>query len=230
VIEKYAIYSDVDQMVSYFGLETLEELSANYNTYPTQKLPVIKAAGQLDYHYWGLPPGAAKNKSLSKRLFNLEVSDIQNRPVYQKQFKSRRCLIPCNGFFLWKTIGKKKKSAHFFRLPETPLFAIAGIWDDYEDIDGNSSLTFNMIVRDSDENLQEFSDVSPLIIPVNLFEEWLSNEAEYLKILESANSLENPLFVSHFVSPMIKDTNINKKTLVEPIRPTDQFGNYTLFS
>ena len=40
----------------------------------------------------------------------------------------RRCIVPTDGFYEWRTEGKRKLPVHF-RLKDRSLFAFAGIWD-----------------------------------------------------------------------------------------------------
>src|ERR1017187_984598 len=63
-----------------------------------------------------------------------------NQPTYLPAFgdalKSRRCLIPADGFYEWAKTGKGKQP-YCFEVNEGELFAFAGLWDRWKDPSGN---------------------------------------------------------------------------------------------
>jgi len=59
----------------------------------------------------------------SKRIFNAAGETVAVKPTFRDSFKSRRCLIPADGFYEWP--NKQPMLIHF---PDDRLFCFAGLW------------------------------------------------------------------------------------------------------
>ncbi|PGH37523.1 MAG: hypothetical protein CRN43_20670 [Candidatus Nephrothrix sp. EaCA] len=78
----------------------------------------------LSYFYWGGTPVLARN--LAERAINIRGELPEEKPVFKKKIKRRRCLIPSDGFYCWKKIGKRQAIPWRFAMPDNSLFSIAG--------------------------------------------------------------------------------------------------------
>lgn len=103
---------------------------ARYNIAPTQPILTVRFNPEtkersLDLLRWGLVPHWAKDLSFGARCINARVETVSTSPAFRDAFKSRRCLIPANGFYEWKKTGTTKTP--YAIVPEgEPLFAFAG--------------------------------------------------------------------------------------------------------
>lgn len=87
--------------------ETQFELQ--YNAAPMQKLPVIVGNPRsVEWFRWGLIPAWAKDASIGNKLINARSETILEKPSFRSAFKSRRCIVPSNGFYEWQSVGKSK--------------------------------------------------------------------------------------------------------------------------
>ncbi|WP_232299964.1 SOS response-associated peptidase [Colwellia sp. MT41] len=76
---------------------------------------------QLDAN-WGMQP------SWSKRLLiNAQSETVLTKNTFKVAIKTHRCLIPCSGWYEWRTEGGKKQKYLFSHVNEEP-FLMAGIW------------------------------------------------------------------------------------------------------
>lgn len=230
--DRYTIFSDRDKIESSFKASVPESYRPNYNAAPTQLLPVItmNTPGAVQFYHWGLPDQMAHNKEISPKLFNLPVNNVLSRPVYKKLFDTNRCIILSNGFYLWKRVGKKKMVPYFCYIENYDLFAIGGIWDKYEDLDGNSKCIFNMITTEAKNNVMSYKDDLPLILTLDKVNLWLAENTPAEELQMILNEKVTRELSLHSVNPKIADFEINNKDLIKPTLPADQFGNYTLFS
>jgi putative SOS response-associated peptidase YedK len=48
--------------------------------------------------------------------------------MFADSFRLRRCIIPADGFYEWRTVNKKKMPVHL-RLKSGEPFGFAGVWD-----------------------------------------------------------------------------------------------------
>src|SRR5260370_39914675 len=67
-------------------------------------------AGQrsLDALQWGSIPHWAKDPKIAHKTINAQVETVDTAPSYSQPFEKRRCLIPANGFYEWRTSGGMK--------------------------------------------------------------------------------------------------------------------------
>jgi putative SOS response-associated peptidase YedK len=62
------------------------------------------------------------------RPVNARSEGIAGSAMLAESLRKRRCLVPADGFYEWRTEGKRKLPVHF-RLKDRAPFAFAGIWD-----------------------------------------------------------------------------------------------------
>ena len=58
---------------------------------------------------WGMSP-AGRGLLPSRLLFNARSETLSERPAFRSAFESRRCLIPANGFYEWRSAPEGKSS------------------------------------------------------------------------------------------------------------------------
>jgi putative SOS response-associated peptidase YedK len=77
--------------------------SPRYNIAPTQPIPVIcqnpkEPVRELSLMRWGLIPSWAKDSSVAAKMINARSETASTKPAFRDALKSRRCLIPADGF------------------------------------------------------------------------------------------------------------------------------------
>lgn len=106
-----------------------------YNVAPTNRMPVVTAAATgagsltptLRLMRWGLVPRWAKDVRVGSRMINARSETVGRKPAFAEAFRARRCLVPANGFFEWKSTPEGK-FPHYFRLRGHRPFCFAGVW------------------------------------------------------------------------------------------------------
>ena len=76
---------------------------------------------QLDI-LWGIKPDWSK-----RLLINAQSETVILKPTFSNAIKANRCLIPCNGWYEWRTENGKKQKYLFSNSNDEP-FLMAGIW------------------------------------------------------------------------------------------------------
>jgi putative SOS response-associated peptidase YedK len=162
---------------------------------------------------------------MSSKFFNLHVDSLVTKSSYQKKISTYRCVIPMDGFYLWKQVAKKQSIPYFISYPDKRVFTVAGYWEE-----GDNTNAFSILMQDSNDQIAEIQDDMPVILTPSTSKKWLAT-AEF-KELESIllTAERNDKFVTHTVSPLIKNLEINDASLINPAPASDQHGNYTLFS
>jgi putative SOS response-associated peptidase YedK len=121
----------------YFGTDDDLDWSPRYNIAPTQQVPTIRQSTKeprriLSTMKWGLIPAWAKDASTGASLINARAETAAEKPAFRDALQQRRCLIPSDGFFEWKKLGKGTQP-YCFALRDDGVFAFAGLWERWHD-------------------------------------------------------------------------------------------------
>ncbi|GJL77733.1 MAG: DUF159 family protein [Nitrospinaceae bacterium] len=158
---------------------------ARYNIAPTQKCPVVTVQEEnreLAAMHWGLIPSWAKDDKMASRLINARAETVHEKPSFKESFKTKRCLVPADGFIEWKK-NESGKQPHYFTLRDEALFAFAGIWSEWKK-DGGSLRTFSIITTDCNSLVQPIHHRMPVILAPGDYKVWLAPASD-LKTLQS---------------------------------------------
>jgi len=127
-----------------FGTKNaLPNYPARFNIAPTQGVLTVRFNPEthersLNVLRWGLVPLWASNLAFGNRCINARSETVQRAPAFHDAFKGRRCIIPASGFYEWKKIGNAKQPMAIVPTDE-PLFAFAGLWENWRDKAGGES-------------------------------------------------------------------------------------------
>ena len=150
------------------------------------------------------------------------------RPVLKKALLKLRCIIPADGFYAWKKVGKKTSIPYRVTTNET-IFSFAGIWEEFEDDAGSVMHTFTILTKPSDETVNSITGRMPVILNKKEARIWLnatSEENELGALIASPSPKKINLYT---VSPRINEVKLDLPSLIIPTPPADQHGNLTLF-
>lgn len=230
MIERYSITTTADDIRERFSVDVPEYYKPHYNAAPTQLLPVITTGSKgTSLFYWGLPPDWAKNKSVSEKVINLKAESLREKPSLRKAMINKRCIIPADGFYAWKKLGKKTMVPYRFVLENKRLFSFAGVWEDFEDNDGEENHTFMLLTIPANDTVKSVSDRMPLILTKESEQVWLDENADEGILNNLLNDGPMKGLSCYTVSPRISTSNIDVPSLIVPTPPSDQHGNLTLF-
>jgi putative SOS response-associated peptidase YedK len=149
---------------------------ARYNCAPTQELPVITNLypHELSYFRWGLIPYWAKEVPTGYSMINAKAETVDEKPSYKAAFRKRRCLVPADGFYEWKKNGTK--IPYKIVVQDEPAFAMAGIWDTWNNPNGEKIHSFSIITTDPNDVVAPIHDRMPAILRKEDEQRWLSEE------------------------------------------------------
>lgn len=153
----------------------LLNLAARYNIAPTQDAPVVRINADGDRELamlrWGLIPAWSKEPKTSYSTINARAETVATKPTYRAAFKSRRCLVPADGFYEWQKIGSRKQP-YRITMKGDGLFAFAGLWEHWEK--GSDAIeSFTIIVTEANELMKPIHDRMPVILDAADYDEWL---------------------------------------------------------
>ena len=123
----------LEALVAKYGVGDTPELdlTPHYNGAPGQDFLAVRDQGGqrvLKALRWGYIPGWAANKPVAKRLINARSETVHQKPSFRAAFRERRCVIPVNGWFEWRTENGEKQP-YWIRPEGVDVFSLAGIWE-----------------------------------------------------------------------------------------------------
>jgi putative SOS response-associated peptidase YedK len=148
-----------------------------YNIAPTQPVPVIRQnpkepVRELSLIRWGLIPSWAKDPSVAAKMINARSETASTKPAFRDALKSRRCLIPADGFYEWAKTGKGKQP-YCFEVNDGQLFAFAGIWDRWRNPSGTTVETCSILTTTPNAVTSPVHDRMPVILDPDSYDLWL---------------------------------------------------------
>ncbi|MFC4872873.1 SOS response-associated peptidase [Negadavirga shengliensis] len=228
---RYSLAKNKEDLEKRFNAEMLEPFQARYNIAPTQLVPVITSdsPGGFSHFYWGVTPAFAKNKPVSQKLINVRSETIAEKASYMNAFHKKRCLIPADGFYAWKKVGKRTEIPYRFISHKEEPFAFAGIWDEYETEKGEIEHTFLILTTSANRSVSEIHDRMPVILAIEDEATWLNKAASQPDLLSILRPYPDDNMRGYPVSPMVNHVANDSPYVIRKTLPMDQFGNYTLF-
>lgn len=225
MIERYSIAAEAHLLQQRYSLENTPQHEKRYNAFPGQLLPLLLLEGGrgFSYFYWG---GRPTTRSMGERVINIHGELIKDKPVFMKKIKRHRCIIPADGFYAWKKIGKKQAIPWRFAMTDNLIFSIAGVWEEFENND-EFLHTFQMITRPNPT--VEITERMPLILSPAEEKKWMDSSAGEEELAEMIRANQPPVLINYSVSPLLNSPTCNSILLFQPAPPADQYGNLTLF-
>jgi putative SOS response-associated peptidase YedK len=199
-----------------------EDWTPRYNIAPTQPIPVIRQnpkepVRELALMRWGLIPSWAKDPSGSASMINARAETAGTKPAFRDALKSRRCLIPADGFYEWKRDGKTKQP-YCFEVNDGELFAFAGLWDHRKDPSGGWVKTCSILTTTPNAVTSAIHDRMPVILDPDNYDLWLDSG---MRDVTAASELLKPcdarLMTSYPVSTRINHVANDDEECSRPV-------------
>ena len=220
------VLEDIDVIFTRFRLSGSEDLLGNikpyYNIAPSHYAYVIsrnaRQENRLEMMKWGLVLSWSKDPKIVNRMINARVETVATKPSFKNLLKTNRCLVPCSGFYEWKTIGTKK-IPYYIGLKDSKIFCLAGLYDIRKEGDGKDLKTFTIITTQPNNTLKPIHNRMPVIIHQELEDQWLNTK---LQNHDSVKRLLRPYpddnMISYAVSNEVNNPENDSPQLIEQMR------------
>ncbi|MET1034206.1 MAG: SOS response-associated peptidase [Arthrobacter sp.] len=118
------------------------EVRRSWNVAPTSDVPIVlerlvegRVARQLHTARWGLVPGWAREPSVGVRAINARSETVLDKPTFRGAVRSRRCAVPADGYYEWKSAGGGKRGGrpYFVRPADGSVLLFAGLYEWWRD-------------------------------------------------------------------------------------------------
>lgn len=212
--------------------------AADYNVAPTKSVisvvsrhprdetgePDLKRTERsLRVMRWGLVPRWAKDRSIGARMINARAETAASKPAFRTSLAARRCLLPADGWFEWRTDGGVKQPFFLTRRDGASL-AFAGIWAIWRDPTADSTtpplVTCAVLTTDAAGELTTVHDRMPLLLPADAWSTWLDPDVpDVAQLLASPAEALLASLELRPVSTAVNSVRNNGPELVAGLRP-----------
>lgn len=193
---------------------------SDFNITPGSLIPVVyQEEGQREVtnFIWGLIPEGAEDEKEGIEYFEAPLEEVEDDEWLTECLDQRRCLIPANGFYKWKTT-KKKSTPFYIRLLSNELLAFAGIYSVWKSPTGRDVYSCAMLTIEANALVQPVDNRMPLTIHPDNYEQWLSEvPAETIDFEKLKRSYSMTEMAVNRVSEDVNNPDNNSEELIQPI-------------
>jgi putative SOS response-associated peptidase YedK len=224
-------FAPPEDWVEEFGLTDVPEVLPRYNIAPSNDVVAVRAdrAGQRKARWlkWGLVPYWADDPAVGNRLINARAESVATRPAFRDACRDRRCLIPAQGFYEWKKVGRTREP-WLIRLEGGRTFAFAGLWDRWAK--GEERIESCAIVTGpANELVAPIHDRMPVIVDPAAYAAWLDPKATEHDLRGLLVPFDAARMEAFPVSARVNGTDVDDAELARPVEAMPDPGQMRLF-
>ena len=218
---RFHTWADIHQMYRLTdAIETGRNTEARYNIAPTEDVLFVttgdNGSHRLREGRWWLVPWWAKEVPKAA-MFNARIETADTSGAFKDAWKTKRCLIPADGFYEWTTnTGDGGRDPWFIYQPGTQPFSFAGLWS-HNDTLGVTSCT--IVTMPAAEPMTQLHDRQPAILARDAYNAWLDpstpagdvkplldrnldSRLEFHRVSRAVNSTKDRSDAAHMIAPM----------------------------
>ena len=214
---RYTLSTPAGRLAEEFQLnDGAIDLTPSYNVAPTQEVAAILEEGgqrRLEMLRWGLVPSWADDPEIGVRMINARSETAPEKPSFRRAFRSKRCLIPADGFYEWKRENGGKQP-YYFHMHDGRPFAFAGLWERWEK--GGSLLSCAILTTRANSVLEEIHDRMPVILPSGSYDAWLDPDADREQLIDLMIPYPGDDLETYPVSRFVNSPRNNDERCIEP--------------
>jgi putative SOS response-associated peptidase YedK len=221
---RFTLHHSPEEIEQRFAVqERLFEFPARYNIAPNQPIAVVtrNAHGDnmklLEGYRWGLVPSWAKDDTLGAKMINARAETLAEKPSFKTAIQRRRCLIPSDGFYEWKTEGKTKQPVHI-RFRDGRLFAFAGLWDEWNGPGDAPLRTCTIITGEPNPLLRTLHHRMAIILEQKDEEKWLDPRLSLQEALAMLQVFPDSELEAFEVGKKVGNVAFDSPDCIEPLQ------------
>lgn len=186
---RFSLRVELAELLAYYDImDTAFDHVPRYNIAPGQHIPAIIAGSdgrRLGGLKWGLVPEWAGDAKIGNRMINARAETIADKPAFRKPFRTKRCIVPADGFYEWRKADKQP-----FRIVrrDERLMSMAALYDVWVSPTGEKLATVTIVTTTPNPLMAALHDRMPVILPEDRVDTWLDRNIrepdELLPLLE----------------------------------------------
>lgn len=186
-----------------------------FNIAPTHVVPVITQTARetIQAFTWGQMPGEKGMSQGPSVVINARSETVFSKGMFKRLITGKRCLMLADGYIEWKLLGGTKVP-YFIRFDDYRPFAFAGIYDEFETIEGEWKHQVCMLTRDAQPDMRGLHDRMPVMLTEQTEKAWLLQEQSPESVLALGSRSVGGL-VQYPIDQRINKDFANDETLLQ---------------
>ncbi len=224
---RYSLTTPMEALRQLFGFAERPNLAARVNIAPSQDVAALRLGEEetgerhLVALRWGLIPSWSKEPGIGNRMINARAETIAEKPAFRAAFRRRRCLIPADGFYEWKT-ERGRKQPYRITLKDGAPFAFAGLWERWEGPQGSGGgdgaiESCTIVTTEANERLRVIHHRMPVILAPEAYDLWLDPAAPGAQAQALLEPAPSEWFTAYRVSLKINSPANDDPALIAPL-------------
>lgn len=204
---RFALTPPPEVVREWLGYAEQPNFPPRYNIAPTQPIAIVRweqGARRFALARWGFLPAFVKDMRTFPLLINARAEGIEDKPSFRAAIRRRRCLIPADGFYEWRRVGRSKQP-YLIRRPDRGLLAFAGVWETWHAADGSEMDTACIITCAANGTVAALHERMPVLIGRRDFGLWLEPNSEGRDVLALLRPAPEDALELLAVSPRINN-------------------------
>lgn len=160
---------------------------------------------------WGFVPPFTMKEQVG--FINAKSETIFDKPSFKNAAMKQRCIILADGFYEWKTDDKQP----YHIQTDSKMFAMAGIWNSYNDSKGKRVNTVAIVTTEANALMQSIHERMPVILTKESEKIWLNPYSTQDELKEVLTPFKSEMKM-HPVSKKVNSAKVNEKELIDEIK------------
>lgn len=208
-----------------WAISAADPLVTSPNLAPRQGVSAIRweqGERRLNTLFWGLTPPWLEILDHAPHCARAETLDT--RPMFRDAFAARRCLIPVNGFYVWKIKPRGKQPYLITHVKRAPLL-LAGIWCRYHTTLTAFADSMALITVPANAGLSPLTDRLPALIAPGDMDHWLNPATDTVEAKEQLIPAPLELLGAFPVSRHVNNPAYQSPACAHPVGPMLQWAS-----
>jgi putative SOS response-associated peptidase YedK len=209
----------IEQLLSGLNLSlSITGFTPRWNIAPSAQVSIIKhhhndvqSGLSLEVDEWGMVPAWMQKSNITKPLINARSETVFEKPAFKSSIKSRRCVVPIEGFYEWQKTTNGKQPWYMYHEDNSAL-ALAGIYQ----ISPDGVSQFCLLTTHANKMMKDVHHRMPVILTPEQINDYLSTDADDKLIKGLAKANDNPLLTRQPVSSFVSSARNDGQRCIEP--------------
>jgi putative SOS response-associated peptidase YedK len=193
---RYSLVHSTGEILDRFGLPQLVIDGIQLDIEPEPQISPGRLIGAVTQEHencprllqafkWGFIPNWVKDNRKFPPVINARAESLLEKAYFRGALRSRRCLIPADGFFEWlkeptcEAGGTSSgRRPYRFAFKDQRLFAFAGLFEEWASPTGGEIVTCCIITVNANSLVAPFHDRMPAILAPEDETHWLNSQVQ----------------------------------------------------